>query len=103
MANIIIRKATDYRIQLQDGRYTYQNKTKVSTHEDFFIAAKQEGVSALECVFKVTSSKSSKMRYLKAVKLQHTKWKNWHTDKTQYGKRRIENIEAGPSLNNKIL
>ena len=44
-----------------------------------------------------TSSKSSKMRYFKAVKLQHTKLKNWHTDKTQYGKRRTENIEAGPS------
>ena len=40
------------------------------------------------------------MRYFKAVKLQHTKLKNWHTDKTQYGKRRTENIEAGPSLNN---
>ena len=57
MANIIIRKATDYRIQLQDGRYTYQNKTKVSTHEDFFLAAKQEVVSALECVLKVKIKK----------------------------------------------
>ena len=47
-----------------------------------------------------TSSKSSKMRYLKAVKLQHTKWKNWHTERTPYEKRRTEKVANGPSLIN---
>ena len=36
---------------------------------------------------------SSNMRQLKRVKLQHTKWKNWHTAKTPFGKRRKEKEE----------
>ena len=47
-----------------------------------------------------TSSKSSKMRYFNAVKLQHTKCNKWHTERSPYGKRRTEKVATGSSLKN---
>ena len=40
-----------------------------------------------------TSSKPSKMRYLKAAKFQHVKLKNLNTDLLPYGKRNAEKVE----------
>ena len=46
------------------------------------------------CISETTSSKSSKMRYLKAVKLQHTKWK-----KLALWKNSVRKMQNGKSRN----